>query len=589
MKKKLIFLFIFLILVNQVPAQSVTKDFITSSLKAMGAPNNPKVEIAWNRYYDWQEIGTICSRLAQAHPNLIHHGSIGKSVQNRELYLLTVTNFKKGDSDRKPAMYIDGNIHSNEIQGAEVALYTAWFLVESYGHIDWISELLDEKTCYIIPTINPDARDFFIHSGNTPHSPRSGMMPRDDDGDGLVDEDGYDDLDGDGNIVRMRKRDANGRWREDPDNPGMMIHVKPDEKGEFTILGMEGFDNDGDGLVNEDGPGYYDPNRNWGWNWQPAYVEHGGDQYPFSIPENRAVADFVLAHENIGGAQSYHNSGGMIIRGPGSASDDSTYHHSDQSHLDFLAQLGEEMLPGYRYYVLYKDMYTAYGSELDWFYGARGIFAFTNELWTFFDYFRRDQAGTDDWFGRQADIYRFNRLLLFGEGIVAWKKVKHPQFGDIEIGGVKKAWTRTAPSFLIEDMCHRNMAFTLFHAYHLPQISIDSVAVKDLPGGLQQIDVMVKNNRVLPTRSAHEIQCMITPPDYLKLTGVNIKVLAGFIVTEPLLDLAWEQKYKPWQLAIDAVPGMATVQARWLVVGKAPYNVEFNSNKGGLVRTVIGK
>ncbi len=174
-----------------------------SSLKALGAPNNPKVEIAWNRYYDWKEIGNISNRLAEAYPDLIQFSSIGNSVEGRAIYLLTVTNFKKGKADRKPAMYIDGNIHSNEIQGAEVALYTAWYLVENYEQVPWISDLLNNKTFYIVPTINPDARDYYIHKANNPHSPRSGMRPRDDDGDGLFDEDGYDDLDG-MNTVHLR-------------------------------------------------------------------------------------------------------------------------------------------------------------------------------------------------------------------------------------------------------------------------------------------------------------------------------------------------------------------------------------------------
>ena len=63
-------------------------------------------------------------------PDRVKCGSIGKSTQGREMWLLTVTNFRKGDPDKKPAMWIDGNIHSNEIQGSEFSLYTAWYLAE---------------------------------------------------------------------------------------------------------------------------------------------------------------------------------------------------------------------------------------------------------------------------------------------------------------------------------------------------------------------------------------------------------------------------------------------------------------------------
>jgi len=517
------------------------------------------------------------------YPNLVKYGSIGKSVEGKEIHLLTVTNFEKGDADRKPGIYIDGNIHSNEIQGSEVALYTAWYLVENFSNITWIGELLNDRVFYIVPTINPDARDHFIHEANTPSSPRSGLLPRDDDGDGKLDEDGFDDLDNDGNIVRMRKRDPNGRWIADPDDPRIMIQAKKDQKGEYTLLGWEGIDNDGDGLVNEDRPGFYDPNRNWAWNWQPAYYQYGSDQYPFSIPEDRAVSEFVLNHENIGAAQSYHNSGGMILRGPGGAEDDTIYSRQDLEGYDFLGRLGEEMLPGYRYLVLYKDLYPAYGGELDWFYGARGIFTFTNELWTSFDYFRRQSGQQSEKLSGQKGVYHFDKILLFGEGIIAWKRFDHPQYGKIEIGGIKKAWTRTAPSFLLEDLCHRNMAFTLFHAYHLPKLSIDSMAVKNLVGSLKQIDVIITNSRVLPTRSAHEIKHRITPPDNVTLSGDNLKVIAGFIVEDPYLNISQEQKYNPSTLKIDSVPGMGTRHLRWIISGKAPFNVLVDSKKGGLI------
>jgi hypothetical protein len=588
-KMRILFVVLFIVLISgmQSSAQSTDREITSSSFKAIGAPNNPKVEIAWNRYYDWKEIGNICQRLADAHPDLIRFGTIGKSVQDRDIHLLTVTNFKKGNADDKPAMYIDGNIHSNELQGAEVSLYTAWFLAENFGKVAWITELLDNKTFYIVPTINPDARDDYIHKPNTPHSPRSGMKPRDDDGDGLFDEDGFDDLDGDGNIVMMRRKSSLGRWKASDKDPRLMVQTKPDEIGEYELLGWEGLDNDGDGRINEDRPGYYDPNRNWAWNWQPAYVQYGADQYPFSIPETRAVADFVLAHPNIGAAQSYHNAGGMILRGPGSESDLATYNEQDNQKYEFLGKLGEEMLPGYRYLVLYKDLYPAYGGELDWFYGARGIYTFTNELWSSFDYFRQPEDEDQSWFGRREDVYRFDRLLLFGEGIVPWKKVKHPQYGDIEIGGIKKAWTRTAPSFMIEDMCHRNMAFTLFHAYHLPALKIDALEASDLPGGLIQIDATIQNVRVLPTRSAHESKNKITPPDIVSISGKNIQVISGFNVEDPYLNLASEQEHHPDRLKIETIDGMDYIHVRWIFSGNLPVQVTVDSRKGGKVTRIL--
>jgi murein tripeptide amidase MpaA len=558
----------------------IEKEFTTSALKAMGAPNNPKVEVAWNRYYDTEELAEIMQRIAKAYPSLATIASIGKSFEGRDLWFLTISNHTKGDPDKKPAMYIDGNIHSNEIQGSEVALYTAWYVCEMYDQVQWIKKLLDEKTIYILPTINPDARNHFIHKPNTPSSPRSGLDPRDDDGDGLVDEDGFDDLDGDGNIVRMRIADPNGRWVSDPDDPRMMVAADPDQPGEYSSLGYEGIDNDNDGKVNEDRPGYYDPNRDWAWNWQPGYTQRGADRYPFSFPENRAVAEFVLAHPNIAGAQSYHNSGGMILRGPGAKDDDRTYNRTDVQTYDFLGRLGEEILPGYRYYVVYKDLYTVFGGELDWFYGARGIIAFSNELWTSFDYFRKPRSESEGGFRRRMNsVYRFDKLLLFEEGIVPWKKINHPQYGEIEIGGVKKAWTRTAPSFLLEDLCHRNMALSLFHLYHTPTVKVDTIVVKNLGQGLSEVTAVVANKRVIPTHTSQDVQNKITRPDWVSISGGT--VVSGMILEDRFLGIGREQRLHPEKLELETIPGMGAVMVRWIVDGKGPFTVLVDSEKGG--------
>jgi len=45
---------------------------------------------------------------------------------------------------------------SSEIQGTEIAMYTAWYLCEMYDENAFINQLLKDKTFYIAPTINPE-------------------------------------------------------------------------------------------------------------------------------------------------------------------------------------------------------------------------------------------------------------------------------------------------------------------------------------------------------------------------------------------------------------------------------------------------
>ena len=544
--------------------------------RAAGSPENPKVAVSWNKYYDYEGHVEIAKKLAKAYPNLVKLNVIGKTAQGRDLILLAITDYKAGGNpDRKPGMYIDGNIHSNEIQGSEFASYTAWYLAESFGKIEYITELLKDKIFYIVPSINPDGRDNFLHQPNNPNSPRSGMMPVDNDRDGKTNEDGFDDLDGNGSITFMRRKNPNGRYKLDSTDPRRMIQVGPDEQGEYEMLGYEGLDNDGDGLINEDGEGFYDPNRDWAWNWQPNYIQGGAYKYPFSVPENRAVADFVMKHPNIAAAQSYHNNGGMILRGPGAAEDADTYNRADVRVYDALGKKGEELIPGYKYLVVYKDLYSVFGGELDWFYGGRGIFTFSNELWNSFQMFSKSDNDP------QTTSYNFDKYLLFKDAFVDWKPFKHPQYGDIEIGGFKKNYGRVHPGFLLESDAHRNMAFTFYHAFHTPKLEINDLDVKDLGGGLKQITATIANTRMMPTHASQDIKYKIEVPDYITLSGA--KVLAGMIVEDADLNITTEQKNNPATIELKNIPGLETVTVRWIVSGAGKLSVKVDSKKGGLV------
>jgi hypothetical protein len=536
--------------------------------RAAGTPQNPKVQVSWNKYNTYKGVADICTRLATAYPDLVTMESAGKSFQGRDIIVLTITDKKVLTPDTKPGFWIDGNIHSIEIQGTEMALYTAWYLCEMYNDNEFIKQLLKDKTFYIAPTINPDARDYFTLVGVPP---RSGLVPRDNDRDGLFDEDGYDDLNNDKNISQMRRKNPDGQYKEDPKDPRRLIRVAPGEKGDYEILGNEGIDNDGDGLVNEDGPGGYDGNRDWGFNWEPNYVQSGADRYPFSFPENQAVRDFTLKHRNITGSQSFHNSGGMILRGPSiSGGGAEAYSRPDDAVISEIGKKGELMIPGYKLLTIWKDMYTVWGGELDWWHGAMGCFVYSNELWNpylmFYD-------------TTQTDEYEFDKLLLFEDSFIPWQKVTHPVYGEIEVGGFNKNFGRLHPGFLLETDAHRNAAFCIYNAYQSPKLEVTDIKVRKLPGGLQEVSATIENKRMLPTHSASNLKFKIDPPDYIYLDGG--KVIAGMLVEDKDLNINSEQKKNPQRLEVSNIPGYGGIDVKWIVKDGSKFTVRVESVKGG--------
>ncbi len=546
----------------------------------IGAPANPKVAARWNKYHDYAEVTALLQQMAKTHGDRCRLQSLGSTYGGREMWLLTVATCPAEKELERPAFWIDGAIHANEIQATEVALYTAWYLLEMYGRSELVTKLMDERVFYFAPMMSPDSRDAHMHEPNSTNSPRSGQRPIDDDRDGLVDEDKPDDLDGDGHITQMRIRDPHGRWKPNAEYPELMDLAPAGEQGSFTLLGTEGIDNDGDGKVNEDGDGFYDPNRDWPWNWQPRYVQTGAYRYPFSIYENRVVGEFILAHPNIAGAQSYHNAGGMILRGPGVPGD--KFASADIAVFDELGKKGELMLPGYRYMETGRDLYTVYGGEIDFFYAIHGTLCFTNELFTPFNYFRQKSGG--GFFGKAEERHQADRYLLLGEGFVPWHEVEHPTYGKVEVGGQKKNWMRQPPSFLLEEECHRNMAFTLYHADQMPQIGIAEIKTKKLDGGLTEVTAAIVNGKLVPTRIAFDVSHKLNAPDRISITGKKLQVRAAWTSASPVFEQPSEQKRHPAEVHLDSVPGMAARYVRWLVEGAGPIEISAVSVKAGRVK-----
>ncbi len=110
---------------------------------------------------------------------------------------------------------------------------------------------------------------------HTAQSNRSTVRAYDNDGDGLLDEDPPLDLNGDGRILRMRYKAEGGDYVIDERDPsGRVMKSVGAGKGEYKLAG-EGIDADGDGRIGEDGIGGLDLHRNYPENWRPMHEATG--------------------------------------------------------------------------------------------------------------------------------------------------------------------------------------------------------------------------------------------------------------------------------------------------------------------------
>ncbi|MEN6575657.1 MAG: peptidase M14, partial [Phycisphaerales bacterium] len=288
------------------------------------------------------------------------------------------------------------------------------------------------------------------------------------------------------------------------------------------------------------------------------------------------AARFVLAHPNIAAGQCYHNCGGMILRGPGREGGEMK--EADNRLLQMIADRGEKILPYYRSMISWQDLYTTWGDEDTWLYGARGILAYTCEMWTAQNLYKTDGDPSEE---QEAD---FIRHVLQDDGVVAWHEFNHPTYGQIEIGGMKKEWGRLPPSFLLEEELHRNMVFALYHASMMPLLRIADVAVEPLASRQFKLWVTIENSRPMPTRTGQDMDHHISPPDLVSIQGSDLKVLSSGLVMDRFFKQVRAVESRPQRVELDAIEGMDATRVQFIVQGSGSFTVTVDSAKGGLLR-----
>ena len=303
-----------LVLTVMLLAGSVWMSPVGAQKKIVSSPagNHGELDfpINWKQYYSYAEKTAILQGLQKQYNQLADLSSIGKSRMGRDQWMLTISAKATGAADSKPAMWVDGSIHGNEINGVTCSLYLAWYLLTRYDYDPYVKDLVDHRAFYILPGLNVDGNDSYATEPNTENNPREPYRPEDNDGDGLYDEDLTEDVDGDGEISNMWAEDPEGTFKLSPDKRRFVAVTDPsDPAPRFRRIGMEGYDNDGDGRINEDDLGGPDPNRNFPFGW----TLQDGWPYPMSESETRNVFEFQLKHPNIFASFHYHNTGRLIM------------------------------------------------------------------------------------------------------------------------------------------------------------------------------------------------------------------------------------------------------------------------------------
>lgn len=466
------------------------------------------------RYLTNDDLEQTLHAWAAQYPRLAHLQEIGRSHEDRPIWLLTLTNQDTGAALDKPALWIDANIHATEITGTSAAMRVAERLLEGYAQDSQITRLLDTCTFYIAPRLNPDgaalamaANPKYIRSGSRPY-------PFEDLDDGLHAE----DMDGDGRILQMRIPDPNGDWKISHLDPRLMEKRSLDETGgTYYRLLPEGRIENYDGwLVRLARPAQgLDFNRNFPFEWRTEGEQSGAGPYPASEPEIKAILDFITSHPNINLGITFHTFSRVILR-PYSTKADDDMHTDDLWVFKKIGERGTQ-LTGYRCVSTFHDFKyhpkeVTTGAFDDWMYDHLGVFCYTIELWDL-----PTEAGIKDrkfieWW-REHPHQEDLQILQWADehapagSYVTWYPYQHPQLGAVELGGWNSLYTwRNPPPGWLGAEVERHVPYMLSLAELLPHLSIAHAEAHALADGSYKVELVVENSGFLPSYTSRQGQ-----------------------------------------------------------------------------------
>lgn len=474
--------------------------------------------LSFDRFHSVNVINTWLTKWAEEYPDLIELYEAGRSFEGRPVLQMTLTSRKTAKDTDKPGAFFEGGRHSGEITSCESVMWLAQYLLENYGRDNEVTHILDTKTIYLRPVNNPDGHNLYL---NTAQSNRSTVRPHDNDDDGLLDEDPPEDLDGDGIILSMRRKDdKKGNFITDPrDSTGRLMKHAGENKGTYTIS-SEGIDNDGDGLINEDGIGGLDLHRNYPENWRPGkefttrgFTQGGAGEYPLSEPETRSVVTFLLTHPNVYVVNSMDTSVPMHLRPPSTSPSEERMYPEDLEWYRLFDEKGKKITG----YLRAGDVYNDYGNGNplfghgpDFGYWYFGAIWYGDELWNGGKYMDYDNDGNID----EYDILKWDEKENDGTGFHEWKSFIHPVYGEVETGGFDpKFFSQNPPAKHLEPWVKNQALFNIEMVKALPELMWENIEVKKIrsyrsDSADYQVRISFRNAGQMPTalRQAHLVK-----------------------------------------------------------------------------------
>ncbi len=516
---------------------------------------------AQNDYSNFQQQTQRLNALVQSHPQLAKLKSLAKTSGGKDVWQLTIGT---GNTESKPAIAVIGGVDGNLLLGTELAIGFAENLFQGSG-TDSIKALLAKTTFYVFPNLSPDAMEQYFASVKYERS--GNATETDDDRDGTLNEDGFDDLDKNGKITWMRIESPIGDYRVHPDDARILIKADPSkgEKGQYLLI-AEGLDNDKDDEFNEDGPGGVVLNKNLTYK-HPSFTP-GSGEFPASEKEARALLDNLFELFNIYAVVSFGNNNNL--------SSPLTYNAANANQRITAGWLEPDVKVNAMASELYNKITSMKdapktnatgGDLLSWAYYHYGRYSFSTPGWfvpkSKPDTTKKEKAFTVEDAG--ANYLRWATQQGITNTFTDWKAFQHPDFPNqkVDIGGIDPFVLSNPPYKLVPDLVKKHSSFLVKLAGYQPEVDIVNVKTEKLGNGLTRISADIINKGAFASHSKLGERSYWVKRISVKLNGSQT-VVSG----------------KKIQL-LNSLEGYSSQKLSWLVKGSGKITIEAGSPTTG--------
>lgn len=492
--------------------------------------------------------------------------SITKTAGGKDIWMMEIG---LGDRAAHPAIAVVGGVEGSHVVSQEIAVGFIEKLLAS-AQKDSVKNLLNTTTFYVFPNMSPDATEQYFAALKYERS--GNAFSTDDDRDGKLNEDPFEDLNGDGLITMIRVEDPTGNWITHPADARVMIKANGEkgERGNY-LLYTEGTDNDKDGAFNEDGEGGIHFNKNM--SFDPPYFTPGAGEHPVSEPENRALLDLLHDRPNVYAVVTFGPANNLSE--PWKYEKSKTTMRVITGILENDAKVSKMVSDLYKKQVKAKDAPAASASKGDfaqWAYFHYGRLSFSTPGWWApkFEIPKDSTAAkkykTNEDKNTDVDFLRWAEK----EGMdvfVPWKKITHPDFPgkNVEVGGFKPFVKHNPPAKAVDKIADTHTKFLLALGNAKPELDLINLKSESLDNGITRVTVTAFNKGLLPAVADVANNNYWVKQINLSLTLSKDQTLVGGKKVITLTNLQ---------------PGEA-VEVSWLVKGKGTATIEGGAPQTG--------